>query len=132
MVRYFLGARGEQPYPMRLHLSIIAGTVLALAAGAGHARETSAEVFRAPEIFVGQQVTVCGYMPDIANIRQRRRQTSEGLAVESVKPETIGQLRDGKRRKCLEGTIFATGCGNEICSGWIYPFGISIQRVSAR
>jgi hypothetical protein len=113
-------------------LPLLALLPLALpAAGTAHARDMSAAVFRSPAAFAGRQVTVCGHMPDIANIRRGPRPSDKGLAVALPTAEIARSLRGGGRR-CLEGEIFATGCDGEPCSGWAYPFGIKVRRAIVR
>lgn len=87
------------------------------------------DVFRNPGAALGHMVTVCGYMPDVANI-ERSRESRYGLAVDGQGREIGRRLGRGERRLCLEGRIFRTGCGEEICSGWSYAYGIQVVRVT--
>lgn len=85
------------------------------------------------ERYVGQVVSVCGYIVDSANIVESAdsedRIRSGGLSIAEKGP--LPPLYRG--RTCVEGEIVHLGCatGARICLEAIYDYAIKIRRVAS-
>lgn len=113
---------------MKTYLSAF---VLTLACSCAHTFPTRNDVYVHPEKYVGQVVSVCGYIVDSANIVESAdsedRFRRGGLSIAARGP--LDPLRRG--RTCIEGEIVNFGCasGPRICLEAAYDYAIKVRRV---
>ena len=96
-----------------------------------HTSAASTEVYRAPSIFVGRTVQVCGYMLDSANIVESANRDDKthdgGLSISAKGPLNLRH----RGPLCVEGEVTYVGCasGPVICTDAAFDYGIRIRRV---
>jgi hypothetical protein len=93
---------------------------------------SDAAVYSNPAQFVGQAVTVCGFLAGSANILQRRNDTSIGLSIDGG-PYSRRLAQLGERAAvCLSGTISYLGCATNpefICTDAAFDYQIRVAEI---
>jgi hypothetical protein len=121
---------------LRLFNSIAA--MLAIVACTTREGRVSTDLLQQPAPYLGQVVTVCGFMIGTSNIAERRDGSRSGVGAglsvrhRELGPALVQLLRQGRENLCLQGRIFRTGCELDpeiICMEWAYEFGIEVDRV---
>jgi hypothetical protein len=97
-----------------------------------HSGSPRSDIYVHPEQYVGQSVSVCGYIVDSANIVEsadREDRTRRG-GLSIVERGPLNPLRRGWT--CLEGEIVHFGCGSgpRICLEAVFDYAIKIRRVA--
>jgi hypothetical protein len=94
--------------------------------------ERGAPVFQNPDQFVGQAVTVCGYLTGPANILQRPNDVNVGLSIHGgAHARDLAQLVE-RAPVCLTGTINYIGCETDsevVCTDWAFDYAINVAEI---
>lgn len=119
---------------MRKHATVV--IMLAVAACSGiQSRDEQMTVFLQPQLYVGQSVTVCGYIHDRfedSNIwpsSYSDRDLGAGLGFIAARQADEKSRYDG-HTACVVGEIVRTGCGeDQVCSWSNYRYALKEETI---